>query len=123
LIKWARDRLGSLEEFLAEPGRALVEDSFALVTRVLEVRKDGVVVDASIAEIPTAVHRPHRVFHYRDGGLYALRRGRGAIFGRTCMEDDVLAEGVDTGFIRRGDLLIFLDVGTYDMSMSFKFGV
>jgi len=130
LVTYASERLPSLEELLLEPGRALVEPGIALITRVIDVREDGdvleVVVDASVAELPSGRYKPHRIVYYDvEGSSFKVveEPGDDVILGRLCMEDDVLAQHVRLPrSIRRGDLLVFLDVGSYDLSMSYKFG-
>jgi len=130
LVKYAQCNLNNLEAFLLEPGRALVEPCFILLTRILEVRKrtgnaPEVVVDASIAEMPQALYKPHRILYYdtTTSKLIPLRKGDGIILGRLCMEEDILAMDVDfPKSIKENDMLIFLDVGAYDMSMSYTFG-
>ncbi len=129
-----RAALPGVRALYLEPGRALTQESEALVSRVLDVRRTcekelvSVVVDASIAELPLARAYPHRVFHLAqsgDGGKQCARleKGQTRILGRICMEDDILAahlkfpETVDIG-----DLVIFGDAGGYERTMSYGFG-
>jgi len=121
-----------------EPGRALTQDGEALVSRVLDVRKDSdgdlseIVVDACIAELPLAQAYRHRVF-FRARKLSAeagssdvcrlLQKGPTRILGRICMEDDILSPGVDLPHdVDVGDLVIFGDAGAYERTMSYDFG-
>jgi diaminopimelate decarboxylase len=129
IVSYAYRNLANLEEFLMEPGRALVEPGICLMTRVIEVRTRGegkeVVVDASLAEMPLALVKPHPVLYYDKEALefHAIGRGRDRILGRLCMEEDVLAIDVKVPEgLREGDILLFLDVGAYDISMSYRFG-
>jgi diaminopimelate decarboxylase len=121
-----------------EPGRALTQDGEALVSRVLDVRKDSdgdlseIVVDACIAELPLAQAYNHRVFYRSmkkvdksaDGkSCQLLQKGTTRILGRICMEDDILSAGVDLPEeIDVGDLVIFGDAGAYERTMSYDFG-
>jgi diaminopimelate decarboxylase len=123
----ARAKLTSLEEIIIEPGRCLAEPSCALVARVVEVRARGggereAVLDASIAEVPTAPSQPHRVALCRPEQIDILGRGAGRLLGRTCMENDILAVSVNLDEVRAGDVLAILDVGAYDASMAYRFG-
>ena len=94
------------------------------MVEVREARGGGreAVLDASIAEVPTAPIQPHRVALHRGSGFSVLARGTGRLLGRSCMENDVLADHLDLGEVRRDDLLAILDVGAYDASMAYRFG-
>ena len=123
----AQSLLPHLARIIVEPGRALVQNAFAVETTLLEVRDEGrardVVVDAALADLPEAGHYPHRVCLLREGRWSPLPRGRGMrVLGRTCMEDDVLIRAVDLSGVGAGDRLLILDAGSYDRSMAYEFG-
>src|SRR5262249_33034012 len=129
-VSRAAAMLSSLNTFVFEPGRALVQPAMALVTQLLEVRRStsGVreaVVDASIADLPLADVYPHRILTFdaeRRRGR-GLGHGDGRLLGRLCMEDDVVATNLalpETA--RAGDRLVICDAGAYDRSMSYDFG-
>jgi diaminopimelate decarboxylase len=128
IVRFARERLTGLTDVYVEPGRALTQATMAMVTSVLDVRRqDGVVheivVDACIAELPLAAVYPHRFFHLVGDRLVPLARGPVRVLGRICMEDDVLSQGLglpDTLAI--GDRLVICDAGAYERSMSYEFG-
>lgn len=109
-----------------EPGQALVTTSEALEASVLEVRRNGphvdeVVVDAGYPDVPNIGSFEHRLFLMVDGRARRLRQGRGRIVGRTCLEYDVLATGVDLEESCAGARLLIADAGAYDSSMRFSF--
>ena len=119
--------LPDLETVLLEPGRAAVQDAYALETTVLEVRDFArgrdLVVDASLGELPEARHYPHRICVRRGKDIKMLSdSGTDRILGRTCMEDDVLSDSLDAGHCQAGDCLVILDAGSYDRSMAYEFG-
>lgn len=124
-----RVELPTLTEVVFEPGRALVEPSMVLLTRVLAIRGRGsaraAVVDGSIAELPDETTRSRQAL-WRDPGIGAwryLQDGRSAIYGRLCMEADIPAANVEIPpNLREGDHLALLDAGGYDHSMSYSFG-
>lgn len=129
IAKYARERLPALTQMYVEPGRALTQSTMAVVTRVLDVRReDGeiseVVVDACIAELPLASAYPHRMLLLDDvKGLVPLARGKTRVLGRICMEDDVLAQGLALpNDLRIGDRFVICDAGAYERSMSYEFG-
>lgn len=129
-ISEALQFLPELQEFILEPGKALVQQSMVLVVRVLEVRRfrdqiEEIVVDGSIAELPMSPFWPHRVLvmNLTKQQWEPLQRGNARIIGRLCMENDVLAEDIYIPpSLRIGDVLIFCDAGAYDRSMSYEFG-
>jgi diaminopimelate decarboxylase len=128
IVRFARQRLTSLTDVYVEPGRALTQATMAMVTSVLDVRRqDGklheVVVDACIAELPLASVYPHRFFRVRGRHLLPVARGPVRVLGRICMEDDVLSSGLDLpDTLAIGDRLVICDAGAYERSMSYVFG-
>ncbi len=125
----AQTCLPSLSEIILEPGKGLVQDLFALFTRIVEVRQLGsersIVVDASVADLNQVQLHPHRVLLRSPSTAEwrALRRGTDTILGRICMEHDILSSGLSLPRdIKVGDVVAFLDAGAYDMSMAHPFG-
>jgi diaminopimelate decarboxylase len=127
------ESLPSVHAVYFEPGRALTQDGEALISRVLDVRKDHkggvseVVVDACIAELPLISAFGHRVFYFPNSEfpspLSLLKKGATRILGRICMEDDILSQGVELPEnVKIGDLVIFGDAGGYERTMSYDFG-
>jgi len=128
VVPYLQDGAAALgvDELVLEPGKALAQDSHALVTRILDVRAaplSEIVVDASIAEVPDLASHPHRVLAQTGGRWTATTPGEWRILGRSCMEQDVLSAGISLpGALRAGDLLVVLDAGAYDCSMEYRFG-
>jgi diaminopimelate decarboxylase len=116
----------TVTDVITEPGKALTQECFALVTAVVEARHGNpseLVVDASIAELPQARHYPHPVLWYSSGQWRTLGPGNGRILGRLCMEDDILAPDIEVpAAITAGDILAICEAGAYDRSMSYVFG-
>jgi diaminopimelate decarboxylase len=130
-----RDAFPDLSRLIAEPGKALCQPLGVVVSRVVDVRRESdgsttAVVDASIAELSNVDFHPHRVLarsrsagNGSEGGdWYRLTRGSGTLYGRLCMEEDVLAGPVDLRGLEPGDPVVFCDAGAYDMSMTYPFG-
>jgi len=118
--------LPSVQRLLLEPGSALVQESLVLETRVLQVNwvngRREVVCDASLAEL-WEEGVPRRVFRVGPDGPSELAPGADILFGRLCMEPDVVIDGV--GFppdLVPGDRLMISDVGAYAYSGAFPFG-
>ncbi|MGH9280038.1 MAG: hypothetical protein ACRD12_18315 [Acidimicrobiales bacterium] len=122
--------LAHLQEVLIEPGRGLAEPTMAMLTRVLEVRsrtgkEPDVIVDAAVSDLPDIARHPHRLFIRTAGSgqWQALAWGSGSIFGRSCMESDVLATCVTVpSDVAVGDYVAVADAGAYDVSKSYAFG-
>ena len=128
LATQARGVFPHLESVLIEPGKVLVQSAEALVSRVVEVRtlptsEREVVVDAGIGDLPMTRVFPHRVARVLGDRAVLFGRGPDRILGRTCMEQDVLAAGVDLpADLAVGDVIAFCDAGAYDASMAYDFG-
>lgn len=119
------EMLPNVRQIVFEPGKALAQPSFAVAMRVLEINGNEVVVDGSIAELPMYFFYPHRIVwqNSRTGVWQPLGRGNTQLFGRLCMEHDVV--GTNVGLpaeAEPGDALVFFDAGAYDQSMSYIFG-
>lgn len=129
VLRDAASALPNLRQIVLEPGKALVQPSMAVLTRVVEVRHLAVgtcqaVVDAAISDLPMASQFPHRLLvRERSGRWEALGNGPDCLLGRLCMETDVLVRNVGLPeALREGDLLAICDTGAYDASMSYSFG-
>jgi len=128
IVRAARRQLRDLTEVYVEPGRALTQATMAMVTSVLDVRRqDGmiheVVMDTCIAEMPLASVYPHRFFRVAGDQLVPVARGPVRVLGRICMEDDILSAGLDLpDTLDIGDRLVICDAGAYERSMSYAFG-
>ncbi|HEX5826928.1 MAG TPA: alanine racemase [Candidatus Limnocylindrales bacterium] len=110
---------------LLEPGRFLVAQSGAYVTRVTDRKRvDGAevaVLDGGIHHVlrPALVRQEHRVVALT--GAAAARHEPGTpvtLAGPLCTGLDILARGVPLGALSVGDLVAVLDVGAYGATES-----
>lgn len=129
LIRQAKNSLPNLQEIIMEPGKALVQPTGVVITRVVDIRQldeqyREVVVDAAISDLPDLSSHPHRILVEDEIlGWKVLPRGNDRILGRICMETDVIARNVHLpADIKEGAVLIICDTGAYDRSMSYDFG-
>ena len=120
----------ALKRIIIEPGKMLVENGTFLACRVIGIRKEGeatnAVVSAAISDMPDCFSYPHRVFYRKKRGSEwrLIGRGNGKILGRICMESDILASEIDIpDDIECGDCIVFSEVGAYDSSMAYVFGM
>lgn len=107
---------------LVEPGRFVVAQAGALVTRVLYRKKNGeknfVIVDAGMNDlIRPALYQAHHE-------IVPVTSRRGAkkvvadVVGPVCETGDFFARDRELEGVREGDLLAILDAGAYGVSLS-----
>ncbi|MFP5207715.1 MAG: diaminopimelate decarboxylase [Acidobacteriota bacterium] len=106
---------------LLEPGRFLVAQAGALVTRVLQVKRSGkktfVITDAAMNDLirPALYQAHHEIAPVRP------RAGRPRIVdvvGPVCESGDFFAHDRKLAPVEPGDLLAVLDAGAYGMAQS-----
>ena len=149
----AINNLPTLTQLVFEPGKAVVQSAGVMVTRVLSVREASAqlsesqaksnddsdedhitsriaILDTSIAELPDIGSHAHELLwmpkEYSGSTSWQpipSTGGKDAIYGRICMEHDVLARSVKLPEnLTAGDFLAIGSVGAYDLSMAYKFG-
>jgi len=122
--KW----LPALTEIVLEPGKAAAEPCGVIVASIVELRRRGAghreaVLDASVAEVPLIDAFPHRMIALSGERAEFLCPGDDRVFGRLCMESDVLMPRADLpDWLREGDQVVICDCGGYDASMAYPFG-
>jgi diaminopimelate decarboxylase len=106
---------------LLEPGRFLVAQAGALVTRVLHVKRNGkktfVIVDAAMNDLirPALYQAHHEIVPVRR------RTGRARVVdvvGPVCETGDFFARDRKLAPVEAGDLVALLDAGAYGMAQS-----
>ena len=143
----------ALTRVVFEPGKALVQSAGTLVTRVLSVRESSIqlresrsnsddddstdkandriaVLDTSIAELPDILSHDHAMAwlsqNYNNCSVWqpmSASGGTDALYGRICMEHDVLAGSIKLPTdLRAGDFISISSMGAYDVSMAYRFG-
>jgi diaminopimelate decarboxylase len=106
---------------LLEPGRFIVAQAGALLTRVLYVKKNGaktfVITDAGMNDLirPSLYQAHHEIL--------PVRKGAGAekavdVVGPVCESGDFFARDRMLPKVKPGDLVVLLDAGAYGMSLS-----
>jgi diaminopimelate decarboxylase len=106
---------------IIEPGRALVGNAGALITRVLYVkknqRKNFVVIDAGMNDLmrPTLYGSYHEIVPTREGTTERLQAD---IVGPLCESGDFFARDRDMPDVQPGDLLAVLTTGAYGFVLS-----
>ena len=107
---------------IIEPGRALVSEAGAVLTRVVTKHGDSegcsIVTDAGINTVPSAQGLSHEVRN--------LSRRRSAavpvdVRGPLCMQNDCLSRDLLLPEPEPGDILCIYETGAYDFSHSLQF--
>lgn len=106
---------------LLEPGRFLVAQAGALLTRVLYVKQNGtknfVIADAGMNDLirPALYQAHHEIWP-------VVRGSRGNvvadIVGPVCETGDFFARDREIAEVRAGELVVLLDAGAYGMSLA-----
>ena len=106
---------------ILEPGRFLVAQAGALLTTVLNTKKNGdktfVITDAGMNDLirPALYQAHHEIVPVRQGSGSAQAVD---IVGPVCESGDFFARDRPLSPARQGDLLAILDAGAYGMSLS-----
>jgi diaminopimelate decarboxylase len=107
---------GSACRLIVEPGRAIVGDAGALLTRVLFVKrnqqKNFIVVDAGMNDLmrPTLYGSYHEIVPVQRRSSEKLTAD---VVGPLCETGDFLAQDREMADVASGDLLTILTVGAY----------
>jgi diaminopimelate decarboxylase len=107
---------------LLEPGRFLVAQAGALVTRVLYVKKNGektfVITDAGMNDLirPTLYQAHHEIVPV--AATNSKRRIVADVVGPVCETGDFFARDRELAAVKPGDLAAILDAGAYGMSLA-----
>ena len=108
---------------LLEPGRFLVAQAGALLTRVLVVKKNGsktfIITDAAMNDLirPALYHAHHEIVPVRQPAGKAASI-TADIVGPVCESGDFFARDRAIAQVKPGDLVALLDAGAYGMSLS-----
>jgi len=108
---------------LLEPGRFIVAQAGALLTRVLYVKKNGaktfVITDAGMNDLirPSLYQAHHEILPV------VLRGGKKAVMevdvvGPVCESGDFFARNREMAQLKPGELVLILDAGAYGMALS-----
>ena len=107
---------------LLEPGRFLIAQAGALLTRVLYVKKNGektfIITDAAMNDLirPALYQAHHEIVPVmpRKGG----RKITADVVGPVCETGDFFARDREIPAVQPGDLVAILDAGAYGMSLA-----
>jgi diaminopimelate decarboxylase len=108
---------------LLEPGRFLVAQAGALLTTVLNVKKNGdktfAIVDAGMNDLirPSLYQAHHEIVPLKEPVRGAVSKPFDVV-GPVCESGDFFARDRSLPPVKSGDMLAILDAGAYGMSLS-----
>lgn len=108
---------------IIEPGRFIVAQAGALLTRVLFVKKNGsktfVITDAGMNDLirPSLYHAHHEILPVKQSRA-AAPSITADIVGPVCESGDFFARDRVLAAVKPGDLVLILDAGAYGMSLT-----
>lgn len=127
VLRYAKQVIGATQplglHLLLEPGRFLVAQAGALVTQVLNTKKNGdktfVITDAGMNDLirPTLYQAHHEIVPVQEPSAGA-RPQTVDVVGPVCESGDFFARARSLPPVAAGDLLAILDAGAYGMSLS-----
>ena len=119
---------GESAHLLLEPGRFIVAQAGALLTRVLYVKKNGsktfVITDAGMNDLirPALYHAHHEIIPVKQPTKQTAGKGtfenKVDVVGPVCESGDFFARDRALPPVKPGDLVVLLDAGAYGMSQT-----
>jgi diaminopimelate decarboxylase len=109
---------------LLEPGRFIVAQAGALLTRVLYVKKNGsktfVITDAAMNDLirPALYHAHHEIIPIKQPSSSRASEKKADVVGPVCESGDFFARDRALPPVKPGDLVLLLDAGAYGMSQT-----
>jgi diaminopimelate decarboxylase len=109
---------------LLEPGRFIVAQAGALLTRVLYVKKNGsktfVITDAAMNDLirPALYHAHHEIIPIRQPAKSRKPDPQVDVVGPVCESGDFFARDRALPAVKPNDLVVLLDAGAYGMSQT-----
>ncbi len=117
--------LGSAElpKLFIEPGRALVDDPFYLITSVAAQKRlpsgqRAIVLDTGMNMMSSIQWYRYKFQTAEDAGMTVEDT---MVYGGLCMNIDVINQSLSLPPVRRGELLVIPHVGAYNLSQSWQF--
>jgi diaminopimelate decarboxylase len=109
---------------LLEPGRFIVAQAGALLTRVLYVKKNGsktfVITDAAMNDLirPALYHAHHEIIPVKQPKKNPAPEHKVDVVGPVCESGDFFARDRALPTVKPDDLVVLLDAGAYGMSQT-----
>jgi diaminopimelate decarboxylase len=116
-------RRDDMPTLILESGRALIDSAGSLVSTVRAVKRlsDGkraLVIDAGVNILFTSFWYKHTVLPAQATGVM---KENASIFGPLCMNIDCIREDITVPGLKKGDQVVILNVGAYNMTQWMQF--
>ncbi|MBF0295940.1 MAG: alanine racemase [Magnetococcales bacterium] len=113
-----------LPTLIFECGRAVIDNSQFLITKIIGVKrlpdgKQAAILDAGINILPTALSSNHPVALSRQHSDQLIET---VLYGPLCTNIDIMRQSIDLPILYKDDLLIFQMVGAYNNTNWMQFG-
>ncbi len=123
---------------ILEPGRAIVDEAMQLISKVVSKKKDAngndsIVMDAGVNILPTAYWydfepKLANKLNGSNNNLNGKTKKNGSnyngpvkMYGPLCMQIDSINESVNLPSVELGDVIVFSNVGDYNLTQSMQF--
>ena len=123
---------------ILEPGRAIVDEAMQLISKVVSKKKDAngndsIVMDAGVNILPTAYWydfepKLANKLNGSNNNLNGKTKKNGSnyngpvkMYGPLCMQIDSINESVNLPTVELGDVIVFSNVGAYNLTQSMQF--
>lgn len=106
---------------IIEPGRALVDESQFLLTKVIARRENDLILDAGKNILPSVAFRDHPITLLSNENEIDSRKETVNLFGPLCMGSDCFAKERSLPPLKAGDILKVDAVGAYGISQAMQF--
>ena len=123
---------------ILEPGRAIVDEAMQLISKVVSKKKDAngndsIVMDAGVNILPTAYWydfepKLANKLNGSNNNLSSKTKKNGSnyngpvkMYGPLCMQIDSINESVNLPSVELGDVIVFSNVGAYNLTQSMQF--
>lgn len=112
-----------LPKLFIEPGRAIVDEPFTMLTKVVAQKRlptgaKAIVLDTGMNMMSSVQWYKYKMMTSQDIGTTVEDT---VVYGGLCMNIDVVNPGVSMPPVRRGELLVIPNVGAYNLSQSWQF--
>ena len=123
---------------ILEPGRAIVDEAMQLISKVVSKKKDAngndsIVMDAGVNILPTAYWydfepKLANKLNGSNNNLNGKTKKNGSnynglvkMYGPLCIQIDSINESVNLPSVELGDVIVFSNVGAYNLTQSMQF--
>lgn len=101
-----------------EPGRWLINPCVHLLTKVIDRKDVGAILDGGINLVPHIIYEKHPVYNISQ---YSEDMKNEKLYGNLCMSKDLLSKSFKGEKLSEGNLIYIKNIGAYSISESWQF--